>query len=130
MGLAYASADLAVARAGASTIAELLAAAVPTIYLPYPFHRDQHQMHQARAMERMGAAVVVVDRPADPGGTARDLAEAVAFLAGDEARRRELAQGARAAARPDAARTVAEVLLRLADEVIERRHANIVPRRR
>jgi UDP-N-acetylglucosamine--N-acetylmuramyl-(pentapeptide) pyrophosphoryl-undecaprenol N-acetylglucosamine transferase len=130
MGLAYASADLAVARAGASTIAELLAAAVPTIYLPYPFHRDQHQMHQARAVEQMGAAVVVEDRPADPGGTARDLAEAVAFLAGDEARRRELAQGARAAARPDAARTVAEVLLRLADEVIERRHANIVPRRR
>ena len=130
MGLAYAAADLAVARAGASTIAELLAAAVPTIYLPYPFHRDQHQMRQARAVEAAGAAVVVQDRPADPAGTARDLAEAVALLAGDEARRRGLAQGARAAARPDAAHAVAEALLRLADEVTERRHKGIESRER
>jgi UDP-N-acetylglucosamine--N-acetylmuramyl-(pentapeptide) pyrophosphoryl-undecaprenol N-acetylglucosamine transferase len=124
MGLAYAAADLAVARAGASTIAELLAVGLPAVFMPYPFHRDQHQMRQARAVEAMGAAVVVEDRPGDPA-TWRDLAAALESLMADDGRRRELADRARAAGRPEAADTIAGALLDLADGVAERRHAGI-----
>lgn len=124
MGLAYAAADLAVARAGASTIAELLAVGLPAVFMPYPFHRDQHQMRQARAVEAMGAAVVVEDRPGDPA-TWRDLAAALESLMADDARRRELAGRARAAGRPGAADAVAGALLDLADGVAERRRAGL-----
>jgi len=123
MGLVYAAADLAVARAGASTIAELLAVGVPAVFMPYPFHRDQHQQRQARAVEAVGAAVVVEDRPDDPAGTARRLAEAVRALAKDEPRRRAMARAAAEAGRPDAADAVAREVLALAEEVIRRRHA-------
>jgi UDP-N-acetylglucosamine--N-acetylmuramyl-(pentapeptide) pyrophosphoryl-undecaprenol N-acetylglucosamine transferase len=116
MGPAYAAADLAIARAGASTLAELLAIGVPTVFLPYPFHRDQHQMRQARAVEMRGAAVVVRDRPDDPGATGRELAEAVGLLLRDEVRRATIRREARRAARPDAAAAVAAEVLRLADD--------------
>jgi len=124
MGLAYAAADLAVARAGASTVAELLAVGLPAVFMPYPFHRDQHQMRQAKALERAGAAVVVADAPTDPSGTARRLADAVTSLA-SEAARAAMREAARTLARPDAADAVAVEVLALADEVTGRRHARI-----
>ena len=124
MGLAYAAADLAVARAGASTIAELLAAGLPAIFLPYPYHRDQHQMRQARAVEALGAAIVVEDRPGDPG-TWRRLAEVLFAVAGDSARLAGLAARARGAGRPHAAEAIARQILELADNVTEQRHAGL-----
>jgi len=125
MGLAYAAADLAIARAGASTIAELLAAGVPTVFLPYPFHRDRHQMQQARAVERLGAAVVVEDLPSDPDGTSERLAEAVRMLMKDVPRIEAMCERARAASRPRAAETIAREILELAARATERRHAAI-----
>ncbi|KPJ75844.1 MAG: hypothetical protein AMS14_02940 [Planctomycetes bacterium DG_20] len=124
MGLACAVADLAVARAGASTIAELLAAAVPAVFMPYPFHRDQHQMRQARAVEAAGAAVVVEDRPDDPGTWGR-LADTVMALMTDGGRLEGMRESARAAGRPEAAEGVARQVLELADGVTRRRHAKI-----
>jgi len=124
MGLAYAAADLAVARAGASTIAELLAAAVPAVFMPYPFHRDQHQMRQARAVEAAGAAIVVEDRPDDPG-TWQRLAETVTALMADPGRLDAMRESARAAGRPGAAEEVARQVLELADGVTGRRHEQI-----
>jgi len=125
MGPAYAVADLAIARAGASTVAELLATGLPAVFLPYPFHRDRHQVRQARAVERCGAAVVVDDVPSDPADTADRLAEAVHTLAGDEVRRGRMADAARAAGRPEAADAVAAEVLALARQVTARRHARI-----
>jgi len=124
MGLACAAADLAVARAGASTIAELLAAGVPAVFMPYPYHRDQHQMRQARAVEATGAAVVVEDRPDDPN-TWEHLAETVTALMTDPDRLDRMGESARAAGRPDAAEDVARRVLELADGVTRRRHAQI-----
>jgi UDP-N-acetylglucosamine--N-acetylmuramyl-(pentapeptide) pyrophosphoryl-undecaprenol N-acetylglucosamine transferase len=124
MGLAYAAADLAVARAGASTIAELLAVGLPAVFLPYPYHRDQHQMRQARAVEALGAAIVVEDRPGDPG-TWRRLAEVLFAVAGDGARLAGLAERARGAGRPRAAEEIARQILQLADRVTERRHGRL-----
>lgn len=125
MGLAYAAADLAIARSGASTLAELLALGVPSVVLPYPFHRDQHQMIQARAAERLGALVVVEDVPSDPAGTWRRLAEALDPLMRDAARLAALREKARAAGRPDAATDIARQILELADAATERRHAEL-----
>jgi UDP-N-acetylglucosamine--N-acetylmuramyl-(pentapeptide) pyrophosphoryl-undecaprenol N-acetylglucosamine transferase len=130
MGPAYAAADLAVARAGASTVGELLARGVPAVFMPYPFHRDRHQMQQARAVERAGAAVVVEDVPSDPAGTAGRLGEAVHALAADDARRTRLAEAARAAGRSDAADAVAAEVLALAREVVGRRHARLSEEKR
>jgi UDP-N-acetylglucosamine--N-acetylmuramyl-(pentapeptide) pyrophosphoryl-undecaprenol N-acetylglucosamine transferase len=59
---AFAAADLVLARAGASTIAELAATATPAILVPYPLATDDHQSENAAVVERSGAARVVADR--------------------------------------------------------------------
>ena len=61
MDLAYAAADLTLSRAGAATVAELAATATPAVLVPYPFHADHHQRHNARALAEAGAAVVCGD---------------------------------------------------------------------
>jgi UDP-N-acetylglucosamine--N-acetylmuramyl-(pentapeptide) pyrophosphoryl-undecaprenol N-acetylglucosamine transferase len=129
MGLALAVADVAVARAGASTIAELLAAGVAPVFMPYPFHRDQHQMQQARAIERLGAAAVVEDRPDDLAGTTRRLAECVMSLTTDAARLAVMRRSAKLAGRPNAAADIAKEVLALADGKISLRQEAIVTRK-
>jgi len=54
-------ADLVISRAGASTLAELTATGTPSILMPYPYHKDQHQRHNARVLEACGAARIVTD---------------------------------------------------------------------
>lgn len=65
MASAYAAADVVIARAGASTVAELAAAGVPAILVPYPFAADGHQQANAASFERRGAAVVLDDAEVD-----------------------------------------------------------------
>ena len=54
-----AGADLVVVRAGGTTLAELAAIGVPSVLVPFPGHRDQHQRVNARALEERGAAIVL-----------------------------------------------------------------------
>jgi UDP-N-acetylglucosamine--N-acetylmuramyl-(pentapeptide) pyrophosphoryl-undecaprenol N-acetylglucosamine transferase len=61
MALAMAAADLIVSRAGASTLAEILAMGRASILMPYPFHRDLHQVANARCLADVGAAELVMD---------------------------------------------------------------------
>lgn len=61
MPLAYAAADLVLCRAGASTLGELVALAKPSVLMPYPYHRDQQQLHNARGMVEQGSAVLAPD---------------------------------------------------------------------
>lgn len=59
---ALAAADLVISRAGAATLAELTALGIPSILVPYPYASENHQEFNARALEREGAALVVLDR--------------------------------------------------------------------
>ena len=75
---AYAAADVVVARAGASTLAELAATATPAILVPYPFATDDHQSQNARAYARTGAATIVADGDLDAARLRAELDRALA----------------------------------------------------
>lgn len=72
---AYAAADLVLARAGASTLAELVELRLPAILIPYPHATDGHQWVNARAIARSGAAIVVDDADLTAAGLTKLLAE-------------------------------------------------------
>lgn len=57
-----AAADLVVARAGAMTLSELTALKIPSILIPSPYVTANHQEHNARALERSGAAIVILEK--------------------------------------------------------------------
>lgn len=108
----WAVADLAVSRSGASSCFELLAAGVPSVLMPYPFHKDRHQTANARELEKAGAATVLEDLK-KRGPNAQKLREALEPLLYDAPRRRQMANAARSAARPDAAEAVARELVKM-----------------
>lgn len=62
MGDAWRAADLAVSRAGAGGVAEAWAYQTPTLFMPNPYHKDQHQRHNAARLVDAGAAKIVEDR--------------------------------------------------------------------
>ncbi len=112
MGEAWGAADLAISRAGAGSAAEAQANAVPAIFLPYPFHRDQHQRHNVQAIVDKGAAVVLDDRR-DAPANARALGPVLGDLMNDDERRRAMRARLRQAAAVDGARALAGAALRM-----------------
>jgi len=107
---AYALADLAVARSGATTLAELMRAGVPAVLVPYPHAAADHQTENARTMVEAGAALMVKDAE-----LAESLGDRLQLLLGDPARRRSMGERARSLGHPEAARLLAEAVLRLAE---------------
>ena len=59
MATVYKASNLAVSRAGAMTIAELAVTGTPTIFIPYPYAAQDHQMHNATSLARQNAARVL-----------------------------------------------------------------------
>jgi UDP-N-acetylglucosamine--N-acetylmuramyl-(pentapeptide) pyrophosphoryl-undecaprenol N-acetylglucosamine transferase len=72
-GTCYAEADLAVCRAGATTVAELAAAAIPAVFVPFPFAADDHQTRNVQALVEGGAARVVAEKDLTGEGLAEQL---------------------------------------------------------
>jgi undecaprenyldiphospho-muramoylpentapeptide beta-N-acetylglucosaminyltransferase len=105
MPRAFAAADLAVSRAGSSTVFELAAVGLPAVLVPSPHVTADHQTANARALERAGGAVVVPDAELDGDRLAHDCDA----LLGDPERLARMAVAARTLARPDAADRVAEL---------------------
>jgi UDP-N-acetylglucosamine--N-acetylmuramyl-(pentapeptide) pyrophosphoryl-undecaprenol N-acetylglucosamine transferase len=104
------AADLVVCRAGATTIAELTAAGKPAVLIPLPTAADDHQRKNAEVLARAGAAELIEQK--DLTGTL--MADRIAALVGDEARRAAMADAARTFARPDAAKVIVDRALELA----------------
>jgi UDP-N-acetylglucosamine--N-acetylmuramyl-(pentapeptide) pyrophosphoryl-undecaprenol N-acetylglucosamine transferase len=102
-----AACDLVLARAGGSVF-ELAAAGRPAILVPYPHAAAHHQHANAAWMADSGAAVVIEDSELQPEA----LADAVEGLFADSSRLDEMARAARGLARPDAARRIADEILR------------------
>jgi UDP-N-acetylglucosamine--N-acetylmuramyl-(pentapeptide) pyrophosphoryl-undecaprenol N-acetylglucosamine transferase len=107
MADAYGWADLAICRAGALTIAELAAAGVASLLVPFPAAVDDHQTRNAAFLVDAGAAVLL---PEGEGFESR-LAGALAQLLGDRGRLLAMAMAARGVARIDAAARVADACI-------------------
>jgi UDP-N-acetylglucosamine--N-acetylmuramyl-(pentapeptide) pyrophosphoryl-undecaprenol N-acetylglucosamine transferase len=73
--VAYAAADVVVARAGASTLAELAVTRTPAVLVPYPYATDAHQLHNAERFASIGAARVFLDRELDSAKLLETLRE-------------------------------------------------------
>jgi len=113
MGIAWAAATLAISRAGAGSVAEVWASATPTIFLPYPYHKDQHQRLNAEPLVKDGGAMMFEDLiEAEPN--ARQLAGPLVNLMQNPAQLQAMRQTLRDRQPPDGAQTVAQWLIRLA----------------
>ena len=108
-----AGADLVIGRSGAVSVAEYAAAAVPSICMPYPYHKDRHQYLNAEELVEAGAAVVVDDLP-ELEERADWLWEELEVLLRDENKRKEMKGNCAAAVKRDAASRIAKRLLEMA----------------
>jgi len=106
MPSAFAEADLVICRAGAGAMAELAAAGKPSVLVPLPHASDQHQLRNAEAFAKAGAAQLVLDAAMDGGR----LFEEVNRLRLQPDSLRAMGERARRFAHPEAAHRAAEVL--------------------
>jgi len=104
---AYANARLVIARAGATTLAELCAIGRPAILIPFPHAADDHQAKNAHALEARGAAVCVRESELDPDA----LGTLVRELLDEPWRRQSMSAAAREHGRPDAAAAIVDDLI-------------------
>lgn len=110
MAAAYAAADLYVGRAGATTLAEVTARGLPAVLVPSPNVAHQEQDHNARVLERAGAARVIPDAEL----TGRRLVETVLALLADGDALRRMAAASRGLGRPGALADIVDRVLELA----------------
>jgi UDP-N-acetylglucosamine--N-acetylmuramyl-(pentapeptide) pyrophosphoryl-undecaprenol N-acetylglucosamine transferase len=102
-------AGLIVSRAGATTLAEIMAAGRPSILIPLPTATDDHQRRNAEALHAAGAAEVIEQESLD----GELLVNRIRALAADKPRRLAMSRAARRLARPDAADRIVDVVLQL-----------------
>lgn len=77
MAAAYEWADLAICRAGAMTVSELMACGLPAVLVPYPYAIDNHQFHNARYLADSGGAILYPQNGLTVEGLAKELVEMV-----------------------------------------------------
>ncbi|OFW59603.1 MAG: hypothetical protein A2W01_12250 [Candidatus Solincola sediminis] len=109
MDLVYGCADIAVSRAGASTISELAAAGCPAILVPYPFATAAHQEANAAVLERAGGARVISDADLD----AQRLVHEIDDLLADRSGLMEMRESASRVGKADATERLAAMVMAL-----------------
>jgi len=107
MAEVYSWADLVVCRAGALTVAELCAAGLPALFVPYPAAVDDHQTANARPMEAVGAAEIIPESELTPELLAGQLREWLQ----SRTKLLQRAESARSLATPNSLRRIAELCL-------------------
>jgi UDP-N-acetylglucosamine--N-acetylmuramyl-(pentapeptide) pyrophosphoryl-undecaprenol N-acetylglucosamine transferase len=107
----YAAADLIVGRSGAVSVAEYAAAGKPSICIPYPYHKDNHQFLNAEQLTRHGAAVIAAQNLKNPARFTECLQRTLLELMSDDARRAKMCENAIRCARIHAAETIAKTIL-------------------
>lgn len=115
MASAWRASDLVLCRAGANTVAEAWANRVPAVFLPYPYHRDEHQRHNAQPLVDAGAAIVCRDQ-VDSQANLREAGERLRELIGDAGRRDRMRGALEGLGPADGASTIAEAILSLTRE--------------
>ena len=113
----YATADLVISRAGATTLAELACAGIPAVLVPYPNAIRDHQRLNARVFAEASAAEIV-EQQRDHVRTGNHLADVVRRLIQDTSVRQTMSTAMQALAKPDAADDVARVILDTAGVVL------------
>ena len=108
MDLAYAAADVVITRSGASTVSELCAIGKAAVFVPSPNVAEDHQTHNAMALVRKDAALMVKDSEAP-----EKLMPTALELVSDEARQMALEENILKLALPDAAGTICDEVYRL-----------------
>jgi UDP-N-acetylglucosamine--N-acetylmuramyl-(pentapeptide) pyrophosphoryl-undecaprenol N-acetylglucosamine transferase len=113
MPAAFAQADFIVCRSGAGAVSELAAAGKPSVLIPFPFAADQHQLKNAQAFERAGAARLSLDKD----WSAQKFFETVRDLYENRDTLKAMGEAARKLAHAGAARRAAEILIDVAKPV-------------
>lgn len=106
----YGWADLAVCRAGALTLAELAAAGLGAVLVPFPHAVDDHQTRNGEVLVAVGAAELIQERELN----VQILAQRLEALLGDRGRLLAMAEAARTLAKPDAAQVIAAACMEVA----------------
>lgn len=110
MGRAWGSATLAVCRAGAGTVAESWANAVPCLYMPYPFHKDEHQRLNAAPVVNRGGGMLLKDR-VDKHDNVAELMGPLRDLMKNHLRREQMQKALQESRPMDGATTLADWLI-------------------
>ena len=105
-------ADLMISRAGASILAEISAQGIATLLVPYPYHKDQHQLLNAEMLTQVGGAKVVIDTK-DVATTATGLGTELKILMADDALCEKMAKQCLSVGKRDGAAAVAKALVAL-----------------
>jgi UDP-N-acetylglucosamine--N-acetylmuramyl-(pentapeptide) pyrophosphoryl-undecaprenol N-acetylglucosamine transferase len=109
MGAAYAAADLGIGRCGAGTVAECWGANLPSVFFPYPYHNDEHQLHNAKPLLRIDGAIACTDH-VDPESNLRAHADILSDLMTNPARRESMRKALASLGDPDGASRIAQAL--------------------
>ncbi len=108
MAGAYAEADFVIGRAGAGTISEITALGKPSLLIPYPYATNNHQMENAKVLERAGASVLVEDKDATPENLLEALTDALR-----KDKLHSMACSAATLGKPHAAKAIVDEITRL-----------------
>jgi UDP-N-acetylglucosamine--N-acetylmuramyl-(pentapeptide) pyrophosphoryl-undecaprenol N-acetylglucosamine transferase len=113
LGAWWGAADLAVSRSGAGNVGEAWATRTPAVFLPYPYHKDQHQRHNAAPLARARGAIIETDR-IDPAANLAHAGAKIIALLNDASARDAMARAMQHVPPADGARRAAELLATLA----------------
>lgn len=108
MDLAYALADVVVSRAGALSVSELCLVEKPAILVPFPYASEDHQTKNAMSLVEQNAALLVKDKNAG-----EELVQTALRLLQDADKQHELSKNIKKLAKPNAAKEIAETVLKL-----------------